>query len=395
MIQVPRRDKAILVPAIGAQLIATTSMYIAPVLLDALQRGGLSGGTAGILFSFELVVSALTTLLVPTVCPPHSARRGALLGGALAILGAVLTMISPAFAALLVARLIAGAGAGIVAAEATMVVARGIDRERLIAALTIVAILNAAFWLVVLPYAADRFGYRGPYGGLLLISLAGAFLLTRLPSPTMRRPEKGMGGRQAQRGPWRGSWVLVAGAIFLTQLGQGAFWSLEETFGAAAGLSGHVIGLLLSLVTLFLLVGAMGAAWAGASLGRFAPLLALTLANAVAVLAVVMIATPAVFVAANLAQSVTNLSSVIYQLGLAASLDRSGRVVSAGMGLVTLGNGIGPSLSASLHDAFGIAGVGLLLFILYGLALALYGLVGLSAPSGGETRMPSVASVGN
>ena len=391
MIRASKRDRAILVPAIGAQLISTTAMYIAPVLLDALQHTGLSGSSAGFLFSLELVVSALTTLLVATVWPAHSARRGAMLGGVLAILGSVLTMASPAFPALLAARAIACCGAGIVAAEATMVVARGLDRERLISALTIVAILNAAFWLVVLPNGVDWFGYRGPYGALLLIALAGLFLLARLPSPMQRRPAQG----QAPREPWRASWALVAAAIFATQLGQGAFWSLEETFGAAAGLSGHVIGMLLALVTLFLLVGAVGSAWAGARFGRFAPMLALTVINAVAILVVVTIADPAVFVAANLAQSVTNLSSVIYQLALAASLDRSGRVVSAGMGLVTLGNGIGPSLSTSIDGAFGITGVALLLAVLYGLAIALYGFIGLGAARRSLSAMRQAASANN
>jgi len=384
----PKRDRTILIPAIGAQLISTTSMFIVPVLLDALQRAGLSGAAAGSLFSLELVVSALTTLLVPIVCPPHSFRRGALLGGTLAILGTLLTLVSPAFTFLIAARLIAGFGAGLAAAEATMVVARGFDRERLIAILTVVSIVNAACWLAILPYALDGFGYRGPYGCLLLICLFGTFLLTRLPSPT----RQASGGRRARHGRWQGCWSLVAAAIFLSQLGQGAFWSLEEDFGAAAGFADHTIGLLLSLATLFLLVGAVGTAWAGARFGRFAPLLALTLLNALSILAVVMIPDQTVFIAANLVQSVTNLSSVIYQLGLAASLDRSGRLVSVGTGLLTLGNGIGPSLSTSLDTAFGTGGVGLLLLVLYGLALALYCLVGLHFKSGETAKTPASAS---
>jgi predicted MFS family arabinose efflux permease len=388
MVKGRRRDRAILVPAIGAQLISSTAMFIVPVLLDALQRGGLQATTAGLLFSIELIASALTTLLLPTLCPPHSFRRGAMLGGLLAILGNALTLISPAFLPLLAARLIAGFGAGIVAAEATMVVARGFDRERLIAAITIASIVNAALWLVLLPYTVDALGYRGPYVCLLLICLAGTYLLARLPSPQRRRSA----GQPVSRSSWRVTWVFAAVAIFATQLGQGAFWSLEETFGAAAGLERHAIAMLLSLVTLLLLAGAMGVAWAGTRFGRFAPLLVLTGINALSILAVVLLAHPAVFIAANLLQSVTNLSSVIYQLGLAASLDRSGRVVAAGTALITLGNGIGPSLSTSLHAAFGVGGVGVLLLVLNGLAVALYCLVRVRLARGEEPHVPSVAS---
>jgi hypothetical protein len=148
----------------------------------------------------------------------------------------------------------------------------------------------------------------------------------------------------------------------------------------------------LSLVTLLLLAGAMGVAWAGTRFGRFAPLLVLTGINALSILAVVMLTHPAVFIAANLVQSVTNLSSVIYQLGLAASLDRSGRVVAAGTALITLGNGIGPSLSASLHAAFGIGSVGLLLLVLNGLAVALYWLVRVRVARGEEPTVAPLAS---
>lgn len=372
MRRAPKRDRAILVPAIGAQLIATTGMYIVPVLLDALRTsGGLDEATAGFLFTIELVASALTTLVVSAWMPAHSLRRGALIGGMLALAGGALTLVSPALPPLIVARLLTGIGGGIVVAEATAVLARGLDRERLIANLTIIAILNAAFWLAVLPYAVDAFGYRGPYAALLLLCLVGTFLLLRLPAPPVRR-SVGIG-----RTRWRLPALLVALAIFATQLGQGAFWSLEEVFGARAGLSDHAVGLLLSVVTLFLLVGAVAAAWAGARFGRMAPILVLTGINALSILVVAGIADPAVFVAANLVQSVTNLSSVIYQLGFAASLDRFGRLVAASTGLVTLGNGIGPSLSTSLNGALGAVSVGVAVLVLNGLACALFCVVGL------------------
>jgi predicted MFS family arabinose efflux permease len=389
MVRARKRDTAILLPAIGAQLIATTGMFIVPVLLNALEHSGLRATTAGLLFSLELVASALTTLLVPTLCPPHSFRRGALLGGSLAILGNALTLISPALLPLTAARLMVGFGAGIVMAEATMVIARGVDRERLLAAITIAAIVNAAFWLVILPYTVDALGYRGPYICLLVICVASTFLLTRLPSPPLRR----QADRPVRRAPWRATWVLVAAAIFATQLGQGAFWGLEETFGAAAGLGSHGIAVMLSVATLMLLVGAIGVAWAGTRLGRFAPLLVLTGVNAVSIVAVATLAYPMAFIVANLVQSVTNLSSVIYQLGLAASLDRSGRVVAAGTALITLGNGIGPSLSTSLHAAFGMSSVAGLLILLYGFAIALYGLVRLRITRGEETVVSVTAGI--
>ncbi len=368
------RDRTILVPAVGAQLIATTGMYVVPVLLDALHgAAGLDESAAGLLVTLELGASALTTLLVSAWAPPHSVRRGAVAGGIVAITGAALTLVSPAFMFLAAARLLTGIGGGIVIAESAAVLARGVDRERLIASLTIISILNAALWLAVLPYAIDLLGYRGPYGVLLLLCIVGAALLARLPAPPVRRRTAASAGGERH---WRWPLVAIAAAIFATQLGQGAFWSFEETFGARAGLEDHAIGLLLSLVTLFLLVGAVGAAWAGARFGRLLPILVLTGLNAASILVVAAASDPTVYIAANLLQSVTNLSSVIYQLGLAASLDRTGRLVAASTGLVTLGNGIGPSLGAGLNGAFGPLSIGLAVLALTGLAWTGFGLAG-------------------
>jgi len=72
---------------------------------------------------------------------------------------------------------------------------------------------------------------------------------------------------------------------------------------------------------------------------------------------------------------VTNLASVIYQLGLAASLDRLGRAVAVSTALVNLGNGIGPGLSAGIAGVLGASSVSVLVLGLNGAALALYCIV--------------------
>jgi MFS family permease len=200
----------------------------------------------------------------------------------------------------------------------------------------------------------------------------------RLPSLSIRRDAT----RQAFHSPFAVSALLVVVAVFLTQLGQGAFWSMEETYGRYAGFNSHVIGVLLSAVTLLLLLGAVGAAWASERFGRFTSLLILIALNTVSILLVSTMAFHWIYIAANVLQSITNLSSVIYQLGLAASLDRSGRAVAVSTGLVTLGNGLGPSLSAVLSGAFSAPFVGIFVLVLNGVALGLYGAVKLRGAEG-------------
>jgi hypothetical protein len=172
--------------------------------------------------------------------------------------------------------------------------------------------------------------------------------------------------------PFRSAAVFVLAAIFLTQLGQGAFWSLEETLALRAGFSGHAIGVLLSVATLLLLVGASAAASVSSRLGRFPAVLILVATNAISILLICTTTVHWIFIAANILQSITNLSSVICQLGLAASLDRTGRVVAASASLVTLGNGLGPGLSANMSGAFGAPWLGTLVLGFNVVALTLY-----------------------
>jgi DHA1 family inner membrane transport protein len=374
-----RRDRMILLPAIGSQLIVTTSLFLLPLLIDTLEvHAKLSGRAAGFLLSLELAASALTTLCLSAWARNHSARHWALAGGLLAIAGTALTLISPALPALLGSRLLAGIGAGVVGAKATSVLSRGVDRERLIAILTIVSIFDAAFWLAVLPYMIDRLGYRAPYICILLICLVGTYLLRRLPSLSNRKDS----AQPALRTPFAMAGVLAVAAVFLTQLGQGAFWTMEETYGRHAGFNHHAIGMILSVATLLLLLGAVGAAWAGNRFGRFTSLLLLVAVNAFSILLVSTIAVHWVYGAANVLQSVTNLSSLIYQLALSASLDRLGRAVAVSTALVTLGNGLGPWLSVSLSAACGAPSVGVFVFALNAVALGLYCVVRLRGIAG-------------
>ena len=367
-----KRDRIVLFPLIGAQLIIGTTLFLLPVLVDALRvHARFSGTAAGLLLSMELAAAALTTICLSVWLPSHSARHLATAGGVLTIASTALALVSPGVPILVCSRFLAGIGAGVVGAGATSVLSRVVDKERVIAAVTISSILDAAFWLAVLPFMIDRLGYRGPYICLLIVDLIGTLLLIRIPGMRSKlRKTCHISTSSRALCP-----MLVVVAVLLTQLGQGAFWCMEGMYGNNAGFNGHVIGMILSICTLILLSGAVGAAWTGDRYGRFTPLFALLAANTLAIFLVATVPVAWVYVTANILQAVTNLSSVIYQLGLSASVDRLGRTVAVSTALVTLGNGIGPGLSATIGSSFGAQSVIAVVVVLNGAALALYGMV--------------------
>jgi len=369
-----RRDRTIFVPTAGAQLIATTSAFVLPFVVGALISGaGFTEASAGYLLSMEAIAAALTTLAFSAWTLPRSRRRMALIGAGLAATGNALSLISPEIYLLIPARLLAGIGAGIVTAEVSAVVARGLDRERLISGLTIVAIFNGSIWLFLIPVMMPDLGYRAPYLALLFTCISGSILLGGLPSPPMHRSAHA----RARTEEPIGLGYAVLPAIFLTQLGQGSFWTLVGIYGSNSHLDDVTIGTFLSFATLLLLVGVAGTAAVGLRAGRFAPMFGLIAVNVTSIVAISYSTDANVYFAANVVQAVTNLSSLVYQLGLTAAVDRaSGRLFAAANGLVALGNGIGPAVAGAIAQPFGASSVAIAVVAFNLAAVALYALVG-------------------
>jgi len=371
-----RRDAAILFSVIGAQLIASTGIFVVPFTIAALiGAGAFDEQSAGFLISMEALAASLTTIALSAWTGQRSRRRTALFGACLAIAGNSVALISLAMPWLAVARLAVGVGVGIVVAETAAVVARGRDRERLISGLTIAAVLNGSIWIFAIPYAPDVLGYRAPYLAMLLTCFVGVALLMRLPSPALRRIVATAQTQSVSRGGNPIAFAVLP-AIFLTQLGQGSFWTFVAIYGSNAGLTDEAIGGFLSLATLLLLVGVVGTAAAGTRLGRFGPLFALTVINMISIVAITFASDPTVYVAANIVQAVSNLSSLVYQLGLAAAVDRTGRLFAAANGLVGLGNGLGSAVAGTIAAMFGAANIGIAVMFFDAIALALFVLIG-------------------
>lgn len=378
------RDTAIATPAIGGQPAVSAGLFVAPVVLTLLTtRAGYDAAAAASLLSLEMTISALATLALSGFIRSGAARRLAVLGGGLVVVGNAMSLISSAPGMLAPARALAGLGGGVLAAAIAVISVRARNPERLFSLQTVCSILAGSICLALIPVVAPVLGYRAPYAVLLGVGILALALVSRLPAPPSPAAVRVRSRRVAGFAPVG---LAALGGVVLTQLGQGAFWTFVGQFGLSAGLSETEIGGFLSVATLMLLAGVAGAAVAGARFGRIGPLVALVAVNALSILVITLSRDPATYIGANVVQAMTNLSSVVFELGLAAALDRSGRLAAAAAGLITLGNGLGPSLGGAIARAAGAGAIGPAVLVLNLGALVAFAGVGLSLGRPGRVR---------
>lgn len=367
MPSLPTRDTALLPPATGAQIVLTTSLFLAPITVALLMRGGYSEQSAGALISAEIGISALTILFMSSGRWRHPLRSQASIGAAITLAGNLFSIVAPDFWSLLACRVLVGGGAGIFAAACVMLVARSRKPGRIFSLVTVSVILNGSLWLMVVPFLSQFFGLRTPFVCLSVVCALGLAISFRLPAKRLgKEPRKVIVGKPEHYSSGR----FLLGATLLTQIGQGAFWAFVGTFGESAGVGSQTIGMFLSIANLLLIAGVIGSSWSSERFGIFRPLLILIAVNALSILLIATLHITKLFYLGNIFQALSNLSAVVLLLGLAASFDRSGRLVAAASGLVTLGNGFGPVLGGIVSSEYGAAGVGWFVLALNVLAIA-------------------------
>lgn len=179
-----RRDVAIAVPAIGGQPAVSAGLFVAPVVFNVLTaQAGYDAAGAATLLSLEMTISALTTLGLSGIIRSEAAKKLAILGAGLVVIGNGLSLVSSAGLALALPRAMAGVGAGILAAAIAVISVRARNPERLFSLQTICAIAVGSALLAVIPTLVPALGYRAPYAALLAVAIASALLVARLPAP--------------------------------------------------------------------------------------------------------------------------------------------------------------------------------------------------------------------
>jgi MFS transporter, DHA2 family, methylenomycin A resistance protein len=250
---VPRSAWTRLAACTAAAALLQLDGTLITVALPSVARGlHVSGSTTSIVLSAYFAAYAL--LLIPggELVDRFGARRLALSGLALFAIGALFGALAGSFGQLLAARIIQGAGAGLVSPAALAGAVSGFPPERRGSALGIWG-ASAGMANLVGPLLGGlltvAFGWRADWWALVPLTLVSALAIERLLPPIVHGEEEG--GRSAVNRIVLAA-TLVAALTFAVMIG--AFYIAEQYLQRVSGFS--ALGASSALVLVALLVGA-------------------------------------------------------------------------------------------------------------------------------------------
>lgn len=344
-------------PALVALATGTTLGNVGGNVMPALLADfgayfSLSDTIAGLVAAAQLLTTAVVTLLLSA----RAARPGrvplARWGLTLAAAGFTCAWLSPSMSVLVCANVVAGAGLGAVFAAGAAALGSAPDVDRATTSTVLAATIATAVLIVAISLAGG--GTRG-FAVLAVCCLLGLWLIRTLPERPVEHAH--------ERGPALPKLFLAAIAVFGI-IEQGA-WSYTAVFGErGAGLGDTTISFVLGVAALAALVGVPVGALAARRLGRVLGIVTIGIAEFVAKALVVHPPQGTVFIVAAICWQICYLALLVQILAVAATIDRSGRLVAATAGALALGTGLGPAIVGTILDTVGPMGLALTLFAL-------------------------------
>ena len=313
---------------------------------------------AGWVFSLENTILALTALVFAGPLARWSRARTAVVAGAIAVAANLTSAFVETFEALAMARIVAGAAAGVAGAAGIAAAASAREPDRMFATVTLVWGLVGAAGPMVLPLVTVPFGSMG---GFLLVGGVCALLL---PFQVWLAPPRKTkeANPSLLTAPNRGIAVIAMLALLIFEIGQGGIYIFIEQIGLRSQMTEYQIGATLTGTGLAGLIGAAFAAILGTKYGRRRPIVVGLSLNIVAAILLATSEDATTYIAMNWLWSAAYYFVVPYAMGAMAALDDLGRWAVAVDATWTLGDGLGPGIAGSLVERGGydhLAGLGL------------------------------------
>jgi len=323
----------------------------APVTVQALLDGtGFNEQDVGILGTIELLTLALTSFAMVPVVPRVSHRLLAVAGAIVTAIGFAMTAVTETFPAFATGRIVIGIGSGAAIAGANAAIAARADAERIYAIIWtggggITAMLSG-----LLPLAVRGGRYDTGFGILAGMALLALLVLRWLPPRPVEHATAEPVGVGAGFGA---AAVMILAAVMIYSIAEQGLWQFSYSIPEKAGIDYDAIRIALMVATLAGLVGGLIAAVLGTRLGRVFPIVAGSLLSLFGRWGYINATGAWELGVMALVWGLGFYFISPYQMGLAAALDRSGRVAVATGGITNVGYGRGPVIAGSMIHQLG------------------------------------------
>jgi len=330
-----------MIALVGAYTAANLSWFTQPFQVTVLStHAGFGNAAAGWILSSEIGLAALISMAIGYFGHAHSGRKVLAGGTMLCVIGSVATVLVASFPAILLSRIVAGIGEGLLIADVNGVVARLDESEKRYGQIN--ACMNLAGFLFILsmpvllaPLHFDRAVFAVLAAGTLIcLAAIRLYPVATLTNPSTRST-RGIGG-------WRG-WALYA-AVLLSSTGVSSFYPVTESLGRASGIGEAALDSALSMAYIGAIIGSYEGAWIDARLGRRGAALWVGVGLSCAVSLLVHAQGAWEFGAGMFLFGLFWFHGFVTCLGLAAEVDPTGGCAAACGGAFLLGGGIGPVL---------------------------------------------------
>jgi len=336
-----------LVAIVAAGTVGEVLLYIVPILLGAVVESfEIREGTAGLVMSLEIAVSAGAALIFTSVVHRVPIRQFVILGVFVIFLGDFASAFLPSFSLFVAARVVAALGAGAVFAAANTMAAQRENPEKTFAILSFSVIVAATVGYIAITTAIQNFGPQSSFAALALLSLLALPFLIWFPNQLQHEAEAPSLKLGASR---RLPAIAALAAIFILFIGQNGLWAYAERIGASLEIPLATISQVLILNGIISLSGPVFAHWLNIRFGRRVPIILAFSVQIVMSLALVYASSFTTYASALIILNTAFMFSIPYLKGIMAAIDPSGRVAGASAAFITIGAALGP----------GIAGIGL------------------------------------
>ncbi|MDH3336188.1 MAG: MFS transporter [Gammaproteobacteria bacterium] len=352
-----REWKDILATAVGLNIGWGSLSYVALTIGIYVEGYGMTLAEAGAYGSAELVSMTATAWVAALAFARSLGARVAILGALITGIGNILTAFADSETAILLSRLLAGGGAGVVAATINASVARSADPVRVFARANLGVIILATAFFLGMPWVAATMGYPAYFVAYGVFLTAGTPLMVWLRESEGTTIDALYGQDKFRRKPAR-AWVYLV-AVFLLWLAYGIVFSFSERLGVSIGMKQTTVGTVIAVATFLGVIGSGIASRLGTTFGPTRSFVAGVLGLGLCFAGVTYATTALHYIVAMCLFGVVLFFALPFVVELGARLDKAGRTASMVGGTLPMATAVSPLAGSWLIGAFGFRGAGI------------------------------------